>query len=55
VVVSQWIEQLNQLEHREIRALRCYRSVRIQASTQILPGADPLPDDLRDALYVADR
>ena len=32
-----------------MRTARRYRFVQIQAGTQILPAADPLPDDLRDA------
>ena len=33
-----------------VRTTRRYRSVKIKAGNQILTAADPLPDDLRDAL-----
>ena len=33
-----------------MRTARRYRTVKIKAGTQILTAADPLPDDLRDAL-----
>jgi hypothetical protein len=33
-----------------VRTARRYRTVKIKAGTQILTAADPLPDDLRDAL-----
>jgi hypothetical protein len=34
----------------ELDPARRYRTVRIKAGAQILTAADPLPDDLRDAL-----
>ena len=33
-----------------IRTIRRYRTVKIKAGRQILTAADPLPDDLRDAI-----
>ena len=33
-----------------MRTARRYRTVQIKAGRQILTAADPLPDDLRDAL-----
>ena len=33
-----------------IRTIRRYRTVKIKAGRQILTAADPLPDDLREAL-----
>jgi hypothetical protein len=33
-----------------VRTARRYRTVKIKAGAQILTAADPLPDDLRDAL-----
>ena len=33
-----------------VRTARRYRTVKIQAGTQTLTAADPLPDDLRSAL-----
>ena len=42
----------NRLEHQEksVRTARHYRTVIIQPGRQTLTAADPLPDDLRDAL-----
>ena len=33
-----------------VRTARRYRTVRIKAGRQILTAADPLPDDLREAI-----
>jgi hypothetical protein len=33
-----------------VRTARRYRTVQIEAGRQILIAADPLPDDLRDAV-----
>jgi hypothetical protein len=33
-----------------VRTARRYRTIEIQAGTQTITAADPLPDDLRDAL-----
>jgi hypothetical protein len=35
---------------RFVRTARRYRTVKIKAGRQILTAADPLPDELRDAL-----
>ena len=52
LAVSHWI-----IEHRTgwsikkfVRTARRYRTVKIKPESQILTAADPLPDDLRDAL-----
>jgi hypothetical protein len=37
-----------------VRTARHYRTVRIKAGRQTLTAADPLPDDLRDALATID-
>ena len=37
-----------------MRTVRRYRTVRIKAGRQILTAADPLPDNLRDALAKID-
>jgi hypothetical protein len=33
-----------------VQTARRYRTVQIQAAGQLLTAADPIPDDLRDAL-----
>ena len=33
-----------------VRTARRYRTVQIRAGSQVITAADPLPDDLRDAL-----
>ena len=38
-----------------VRTTRRYRTVQIKAGRQILTAADPLPDDLRDALATIGR
>ena len=35
---------------RFVRTARRYRTVQIRAGQQLITAADPLPDDLRDAL-----
>jgi hypothetical protein len=45
----------NRLEHQEfVRTARRYRTVQIRAGRQILAAADPLPNDLRDAIAKID-
>jgi hypothetical protein len=51
MAVSHWIEhQTGWSIKKFVRTARRYRTVRIKAGRQILTAADPLPDDLRDAL-----
>ena len=51
LAVSHWIEhQTGWSIKKFVRTARRYRTVKIQAGRQILTAADPLPDDLRDAL-----
>jgi hypothetical protein len=51
MAVSHWIEhQTGWSIKKFVRTARRYRTVRIKAGTQILTAADPLPDDLCDAL-----
>jgi hypothetical protein len=51
LAVSHWIEhQTGWTIKKFVRTARRYRTVRIKAGRQILTAADPLPDDLRDAL-----
>jgi len=51
MAVSHYIEhQTGWSIKKFVRTARRYRTVRIKASRQILTAADPLPDDLREAL-----
>ena len=51
LAVSHWIEhQIGWTIKKFVRTARRYRTVRIKAGRQILTAADPLPDDLRDAI-----
>ena len=51
MAVSHWIEhQTGWSIKKFVRTARRYRTVQIKAGRQILTAADPLPDDLRDAL-----
>ena len=51
LAVSHWIEhQTGWSIKKFVRTARRYRTVTDQSRTQILTAADPLPDDLRDAL-----
>jgi Transposase DDE domain len=51
LAVSHWIEHQTGLSIKKfVRTARRYRTVKIKAGRQILTAADPLPDELRDAL-----
>jgi transposase len=51
MAVSHWIEvQTGWSTKKFVRTARRYRTVRIKAGEQTLTAADPLPDDLREAL-----
>ena len=51
LAVSHYIEhQTGWSIKKFVRTARRYRTVKIKAGDQILTAADPLPDDLRDAL-----
>jgi hypothetical protein len=51
LAVSRWIEQPPAgRSKRFVRTTRRYRTIQIQAGPQTITAADPLPDDLRDAL-----
>ncbi len=51
LAISHWIEhQTGWSIKKFVRTARRYRTIKIKADTQILTAADPLPDDLRDAL-----
>jgi hypothetical protein len=51
LAVSHWVQRQTGWSIKKfVRTARRYRTVRIKAGAQILTAADPLPDDLRDAL-----
>ena len=51
LAVSHWIEhQTGWSIKKFVRTTRRYRTVQIKAGRQILTAADPLPDDLREAI-----
>jgi hypothetical protein len=51
LAVSHWVEhQTGWTIKKFVRTARRYRTVKIKAGRQILTAADPLSDDLRDAL-----
>jgi len=55
LAVSHYIEhQTGWSIKKFVRTARRYRTVRIKARRQILTAADPLPDELRDALTKID-
>jgi hypothetical protein len=51
LAVSHWIEAATGWSIRKfVRTARRYRTIQIQAGDHVITAADPLPDDLRDAL-----
>lgn len=51
LAVSRWIEARTGWSIRKfVRTARRYRIIEIQAGPHIITAADPLPDDLRQAL-----
>jgi len=51
LAVSRWIENQTGWSIRTfVRTARRYRTIQIQAGSHIITAADPLPDDLREAL-----
>ncbi len=51
MAVSRWIEQATGWSIRKfVKTARRYRTITIQAGTQVLTAADPIPDELRHAL-----
>jgi hypothetical protein len=51
LAVSRWIEARASWSIRKfVRTARRYRVIQIQAGDHTITAADPLPDDLRDAL-----
>src|SRR5215470_1653989 len=51
LAVSRWIERQTGWSIRKfVRTARRYRTVEIQAGDHVIPAADPMPDDLRQAV-----
>jgi len=51
LAVSRWIEAATGWSIRKfVRTARRYRTIQIQAGDHIITAADPLPEDLRDAI-----
>ena len=51
LAVSRWIETRTGWSIRKfVRTARRYRTIKIQAGDHVITAADPLPDDLRNAL-----
>ena len=51
LAVSRWIEAATGWSIRKfVKTARRYRTIQIQAGDHIITAADPLPDDLHDAL-----
>src|SRR5947199_6923479 len=51
LAVSRWIEHATGWSIRKfVKTARRYRTIQIQAGDHVITAADPLPDDLRDAL-----
>jgi hypothetical protein len=56
LAVSRWIEHRTGWSIKKfVRTARRYRTIEIQAGTHTITAADPLPDDLRDALNAITR
>ena len=56
LAVSRWIEARTGWSIRKfVKTARRYRTIQIQAGRQTITAADPLPDDLRQALNAIDR
>jgi hypothetical protein len=51
LAVSRWTEdQTGRSIRKFVKTARRYRTIEIQAGDHILTAADPIPDDLRQAL-----
>ena len=56
LAVSRWIEARTGWSIRKfVKTVRRYRTIQIQAGRQTITAADPLPDDLRQALEAITR
>ena len=51
LAVSHWIEATTGWSIRKfVRTAHCYRTITIQAGPHTITAADPVPDDLQEAL-----
>ena len=51
LAISRWIEHQTGWSIRKfVKTARRYRTIQIQAGDHVITAADPLPDDLRQAL-----
>jgi hypothetical protein len=51
LAVSRWIEHVTGWSIRKfVKTARRYRTIQIQAGDHIITAADPVPDDLRQAI-----
>ena len=51
LAVSRWIEATTSWSIRKfVRTARRYRTIQVQAGDHVITAADPLPEDLHDAL-----
>jgi len=56
LAVSRWIEaQTGWSVRKFVRTARRYRTIQIQAGSRTITAADPVPDDLRQALEAINR
>ena len=52
LAVSRWIEHQTGWSIRKfVKTARRYRTIQIQAGDHVITAADPIPDDLRQALH----
>jgi hypothetical protein len=56
LAVTRWIEARTGWSTRKfVKTARCYRTIEIQAGRQTITAADPIPDDLRQAIDAINR
>jgi transposase len=56
LAVTRWIEASTGWSTRKfVKTARRYRTIQIQAGRQTITAADPIPDDLRQALDAINR
>ena len=56
LAISRWIEARTGWSIRKfVKAARRYREIKIQAGQHVITAADPVPDDLRQALDAINR
>jgi hypothetical protein len=56
LAVARWIEARTGWSTRKfVKTARRYRTIEIRAGRQVITAADPLPDDLRQAIDAINR